>query len=83
LKYPDFYGIDTPKQEELIGAKMSVPQIKSFIGADSLYYLSYEGMIKATSLPEDYFCTSCFTGKYPVDIQERAKDIFEPIFTAP
>lgn len=83
IKYPDFYGIDTPSQNELIGAKMSIEQIKNFLGADSLYYLSYEGMIKATGLSEGNFCTSCFTGKYPVDIEERAKDIVEPIFTAP
>ncbi|MDO8618823.1 MAG: amidophosphoribosyltransferase [Candidatus Daviesbacteria bacterium] len=83
LKYPDFYGIDTPSQSELIGAKMSVLQIQKFIGADSLHFLSYEGMIKATGLPEEYFCTSCFTGIYPVDIAERAKNVFDPIFTAP
>lgn len=75
LKYPDFYGIDTPSQQELIGARMSILQIRDFLGADSIYYLSYEGMIKATGISEDSFCTSCFTGVYPVDIAERAKDV--------
>lgn len=83
VKYPDFYGIDTPQQEELIAAKMSVKQIQKYLGADSLYYLSYEGMIKSTGLKEENFCTSCFTGVYPVDLGEKAKNIFEPVFTAP
>lgn len=75
VKYPDFYGIDTPTQKELIAAKMPVKEIEKFVGADSLYYLSYEGLIKATELPEDVFCTSCFTGKYPIDIGENEKNI--------
>lgn len=75
VKYPDFYGINTPFQKDLIGANMSVKEIEKFVGADSLYYLSYEGLIKATELPEDVFCTSCFTGKYPIDIGENAKAI--------
>lgn len=75
IKYPDFYGINTPFQKYLIGANMTVKEIEKFIGADSLYYLSYEGLIKATELPEDMFCTSCFTGNYPIDIGENAKHI--------
>lgn len=75
VKYPDFYGIDTPFQKDLIGAQMSVAKIEKFIGADSLYYLSYKGLIKATELPEHMFCTSCFTGEYPIDIGEKAKSI--------
>lgn len=75
VKYPDFYGINTPFQKELIGANMTVKEIEKFVGADSLYYLSYESMIKATELPESTFCTSCFTGKYPIDIGDNAKHI--------
>lgn len=75
VKYPDFYGINTPFQKELIGANMTVAEIEKFIGADSLHYLSYEGLIKATELPESMFCTSCFTGKYPIDIGENANHI--------
>lgn len=75
VKFPDFYGINTPTQKELIAANKSVSQIKNFIGADSLYYLSYTGMIKATELPERMFCTSCFTGEYPIDIGSNIKKL--------
>ncbi|OGG43735.1 amidophosphoribosyltransferase [Candidatus Kaiserbacteria bacterium RIFCSPHIGHO2_01_FULL_48_10] len=71
VKFPDFYGIDTPKQEELIAAHKTPEEIRQFLGADSLHYLSYEGMIRATGLPEHMFCTSCFTGEYPIQIGPR------------
>lgn len=73
VKYPDFYGIATPEQRELIASQMSVDQIRAFFGADSLQYLSYEGLIKATGLPESSFCTACYTGDYPIDIGDNAK----------
>jgi amidophosphoribosyltransferase len=50
-------------------------EIRAFLGADSLHYLSYDGMIRATGLKESNFCTACFTGKYPIDICENAKGI--------
>ncbi|MBI2442670.1 MAG: amidophosphoribosyltransferase [Candidatus Levybacteria bacterium] len=74
-RFPDFYGINTPTQAELIAATMPIQKIKEFIGADSLHYLSYKGLIDATGLPEDTFCTSCFTGIYPIDIGENEKHI--------
>lgn len=74
-KFPDFYGISTPTQKELIAAHATVPHIRKFIGADSLHYLSYDAMIKATGLSESMFCTSCFTGIYPIDIGKYAKRI--------
>lgn len=75
VMYPDFYGIDTPQQESLIAARLSIPDICKIIGADSLSYLSYPGMIRGTGLPEDVFSTSCFTGIYPIDIHERQSEI--------
>lgn len=64
---PCYYGIDTPTKEELIAANMSVEEIRKFIGADSLHYLSIEGMIAAANKHHQKgFCTACFTGKYPV-----------------
>lgn len=75
MLYPDFYGIDTPSQKELVASRMSLKEICEFIGADSLSFLSYKGLIKATGLPESVFCTSCFTGIYPVDIGSREKEI--------
>ncbi len=75
VKFPDFYGIDTPRQSDLIAATKSVDEIEKYLGATSLRYLSYEGMIAATGLSADQFSTSCFTGVYPIDIKERAKEI--------
>lgn len=75
VKYPDYYGIDTPRQKDLIAANKSLEEIQEYLGATSLRYLSYEGMIRATGIPEEQFCTSCFTGVYPIDIKERAKEI--------
>lgn len=75
VRFPDFYGIDTPQQKDLIAANMTIPQIETYVGADTLRYLSYKGLIKATGLSEDLFCTSCFTGDYPIDIGEHAKFI--------
>lgn len=75
VKFPDFYGIDTREQNTLIASKMPVDGIARFIGADSLYYLSYRGMIKATGLPEEVFCASCFTGEYPIDIEEHTNEV--------
>lgn len=69
VKYPDFYGIDLPNRADLIAVKMLVEQIQEYIGADSLYFLSYTGMISATGLAEDLFSTSCFTGKYPIPVR--------------
>lgn len=75
VRFPDFYGIATPTQKELIAANKSIPQIKKFIGADSLHFLSYKGLLKATELDEANFCTSCFTGEYPIDIGSNIKNI--------
>jgi amidophosphoribosyltransferase len=71
VRYPDFYGIDTPDRNELIATRMSVEETRRFIGADTLGYLSYSGLIEATGLPEHVFSTSCFTGVYPVDLGEK------------
>lgn len=79
VKYPDFYGINTPNQKDLIASNLTHEQTTRFIGADSLCYLSYPGLIKATELPESLFCTSCFTGDYPIDIGDRKKGILYDI----
>ena len=74
-KYPDFYGVDTPRQKDLIAARSSVKEIEKEIGVHALHYLSYQGLLKAVGIAEESLCTSCFTGKYPVDIGERKKEI--------
>jgi amidophosphoribosyltransferase len=68
VRYPDIYGIDLPNSADLVAARMSIDEIRRHIDADSLSYLSYDGMIGATGLAEDRFCTSCFSGAYPLDI---------------
>jgi amidophosphoribosyltransferase len=71
---PCFYGVDTPSKKELIAANKSVEEIREFIGADSLAYLSLEGMKKACGDGENTtYCSACYTGVYPtnwVDVEE-------------
>ncbi len=75
IKFPDFYGINTPNQKDLIAANLTEGEVCEFLGATSLHYLSLDGMIAATELPEHMFSTSCFTGRYPIDIGKRAEGI--------
>lgn len=67
---PCFYGIDFPDTKELIAANKSVKEVADFIQVDSLEYLSLEGMLGVMKSSKD-FCSSCFTGKYPVKIPEN------------
>lgn len=71
LRFPCFYGIDFPTKKELIAAKHSIESIRDFIGLDSLEYLSLEGMLKSMLLPEEEFCTACFTGGYPTRVPRK------------
>ncbi len=68
IQWPCYYGIDTPTRKELIGATHSVEEIARYLGADSLGYLSLEGMLKATGSDPAQFCHACFTGGYRVGI---------------
>jgi amidophosphoribosyltransferase len=71
---PCFYGVDTPSKKELIAANKSVEEIRDFIGAESLAYLSLEGLKKACDDgAHTRYCTACYTGSYPtnwVDVEE-------------
>jgi len=64
---PCYYGIDTPRRSELIASSHSVEDIREYLNADSLSYLSLEGMLSSVGLRARSYCTSCFTGKYPVE----------------
>ena len=76
IRWPCFYGIDMSTREELIAASHSVEEIREFIGANSLEYLSVEGMLKVVPTPAD-MCTCCFTGDYPTPVPEHfTKDQF-------
>ncbi len=68
------YGIDTPTRQELIAANKSVEEIRQFIEADTLGYLSAEGMLDAFGRPQQATCTACFTGIYPVEIEEEERE---------
>jgi amidophosphoribosyltransferase len=63
---PCFYGVDTPRRTELIAATHSIEEIRKYIGADSLGYLSLDGLLSAVGSARPSYCTSCYTGKYPV-----------------
>uniref|UniRef100_A0A7V3J8U6 Amidophosphoribosyltransferase n=1 Tax=candidate division CPR3 bacterium TaxID=2268181 RepID=A0A7V3J8U6_UNCC3 len=69
-RYPCFYGIDTGAKDELIAASRSINEIREYIAADSLGYLSIEGLIKAVALPKEHFCLACFDNNYPIPIEQ-------------
>ena len=68
---PCFYGIDFPTREELIAGSSSVEEIRTYLGADSLGYLSVEGLLSPFDRPQD-FCHACFTGEYPVPVEDTS-----------
>lgn len=65
---PCYYGVDTPTRTELIAASQSVEEIRRYLEADSLGYLSLEGLRRALGDTDKKFCTSCYTGSYPTDL---------------
>ena len=73
VTHPCFYGIDTDSQDQLIGATKSVEEIAQQIDVDSLAYLSWDGMLKATGEDPNSFCSACFTGDYPIPVPEPVK----------
>jgi amidophosphoribosyltransferase len=74
---PCYYGVDTPSKSELIAAQMSIEEIRGFIEADSLGYLSLKGMIDATGLDKDSACVACWNEKYPTRITREAETMWE------
>lgn len=77
---PCFYGVDTPRKKELIAANNTIEEIRKYIGADSLSYLSLEGLKKACHDGEKTtYCTACYTGNYPtlIDVEEIQPAVVE------
>ncbi|MDC0036617.1 amidophosphoribosyltransferase [bacterium] len=75
---PCHFGIDTPTKNKLIASKKSVQDICDYIGADSLGYLSHEGLLNViTAHQKTHYCTACFTGKYPIKIKNKGKHTVE------
>jgi len=67
IKHPCFMGVDMATYGELIAHRMSVEEIRRYVGADTLGFLSLEGMLNAVGRPPSRFCTACFTGDYPLE----------------
>ncbi|GGR58091.1 amidophosphoribosyltransferase [Nocardioides luteus] len=72
VKWPCFYGIDFATRAELIANGLDVEEIASSVGADSLGYISLDGMISATDQDPSTLCTACFTGEYPVELPDQS-----------
>jgi amidophosphoribosyltransferase len=70
VKWPCYYGIDFATKAELIANGLEVEEIRRSIGADSLGYVSLDGLIAATQVPSERLCSACFTGEYPIRIPE-------------
>jgi amidophosphoribosyltransferase len=73
VRWPCFYGIDTDTQEQLIASAKSVEEVREFIDADSLAYLSVEDMVASTGREPGEYCLACFTGEYPIEIPETVR----------
>lgn len=67
--HPCFFGVDMASRRELIAAQMTIPEIQEYIGADSLGFLSIDGLIRAVGAPKEKCCLACFTGEYPLPVQ--------------
>lgn len=81
---PCFYGVDTPHRSELIAATHTLEEIRKYLDADSLYYLSLDGLLAGMNSHRSEFCTSCYTGHYPVPFpKEQAAELQLPLRLVP
>jgi amidophosphoribosyltransferase len=71
IRWPCFYGIDMSTRTELVAADLAVDEIRSYVGADTLGYISLEGLLACEREPSHY-CRACFTGEYPVAVDPQA-----------
>jgi amidophosphoribosyltransferase len=65
-RFPCFYGNEPSSQSELVASGRTVGELKDLIGADSLHYISIEGLVRAIGIPRDQLCLACFSGEYPI-----------------
>ncbi|SCX79817.1 amidophosphoribosyltransferase [Desulfoluna spongiiphila] len=78
VKYPCFFGIDTPNRKQLVGSSKSDEEVRELIGADSLGYISVKGLLESVGKTNCDMCTACFDGDYPMDVPEEVdKNMFE------
>ncbi|HEX8267317.1 MAG TPA: amidophosphoribosyltransferase [Pyrinomonadaceae bacterium] len=72
---PCYYGVDTPHTDELIAANFTVEQVREYVKADSLGYLSLDGMIEATGIKQNAGCVACWTAKYPIPLGKPEEEL--------
>jgi len=85
VKWPCFYGIDFASRAELIASGLGVEEIRESVGADSLGYISLDGLVAATTVPAERLCRACFDGVYPVELpapELLGKHVLEPLVDA-
>lgn len=70
IKNPCYFGIDFPDQKELIAHNRTVDEIRDYLSVDSLHYLSHEGMLSCVKMASTKYCTACFSGNYPMNVDE-------------
>ena len=73
VTHPCFYGIDTDTQDQLIAARLTLAEISAHLGVDSLAYLSKQGMVEAAQTQASQFCTACFDGAYPIEMDDSVR----------
>ena len=86
VKWPCFYGIDFATRAELIANGLAIDEICASIGADSLGYISLEGMVAATGRPAQQLCMACFNGEYPIPLPDESrlgKHLLESALSSP
>ena len=79
IRFPDFYGVDTPSQSELMAANMTVEQMRHEIDADYLGFLSVSALVRAINVPRDRLNLASFTGEYPVSIGRQVQEVGVPV----
>ncbi len=83
MRHPCHLGVDTATYQELIAHRLTIPEIRDYIGADTLEYLDLAGLVRATGQDDSAFCTACFTGVIPIEMEarlpERAREIQLPL----
>ena len=67
-RWPCYFGMDTGTRAELLAADLTVPEVRDYLGCDTLSYLDLDRLVTATGAAGSGFCTACLTGKYPVDV---------------
>ncbi len=70
IRHGCYFGIDFPDESKLIATNRTVDEIRDYLEVDSLHYLSEKGMLASVCMADDQYCTACFTGKYPVEVDE-------------